>query len=231
MGELSMDKNKLKNREQQVERTIKALEKNNMEALYIPTMEKLIPAVRSLLTAGEKVAVGGSMSLNETGVSDLLRSGEYNFLDRHKEGLSASEVDQVLLDSFSVDSYLASVNAVTEHGELYCADGNSNRVAAILYGPKQVILIVSWDKIVPDLRAAVVRVKTIAAPANAVRLNCDTYCVTHGKCINANCSDEHLMALSAGACEHTICSNYVVFSRQKFPKRIKVLLVGESFGY
>jgi len=226
-----MDKNKRTNREQQVERTIKALKKNNMEAVFIPSMDELLPAVRSLLTAGEKVAVGGSMSLNETGVTELLRSGEYTFLDRNKKGLSPSEVQQVLINSFSVDSYLSSVNAVTEHGELYCADGNSNRVAALLYGPKQVILIVSWDKIVPDLRAAVIRVKNIAAPANAMRLGCDTYCNTHGKCINATVSDDNLMALSAGACEHTICCNYVVFSRQKFAKRIKVLLVGESFGY
>ncbi len=226
-----MDAHKQKIRELQVERTIKALKKNNMEATFIPSMDGLLPAVRSLLKASEKVAVGGSMSLSETGVLDLLRSGEYTFLDRHKEGLSPSEVAQVLLESFAVDTYLASVNAVTEHGELYCVDGNSNRVAAMLYGPKQVILIVSWDKIVPDLRSAVLRVKHIAAPANAVRLNCETYCNTHGKCINSSVSDDHLMALGAGACEHTICSNYVVFSRQKFPKRIKVLLVGESFGY
>ncbi len=226
-----MDTHKRKNREHQVARTIKALKKNNMDALYIPSMEELLPTVRSLLTAGEKVAVGGSMSLSETGVSDLLRSGEYTFFDRYKKGLSPSEHEQVLLDSFTVDSYFASVNAVTEHGELYCVDGNSNRVAAMLYGPKQVILIVSWDKIVPDLRSAVLRVKHIAAPANAGRLNCDTYCTTNGKCINATVSEDNLMALNAGACEHTICSNYVVFSRQKTPKRIKVLLVGESFGY
>ncbi len=226
-----MDDSKRTIREKQVERTIKALKKNNMEAIFIPSKETLLPTVRSLLKKGEKVAVGGSMSLGETGVSDLLRSGEYTFLDRHKEGLSPSEVAQVLLDSFTVDTYLASVNAVTEHGELYCVDGNSNRVAAMLYGPKQVILIVSWDKIVPDLRSAVLRVKHIAAPSNAVRLNCDTHCNTHGKCVNASVSDEHLMALSAGACEHTICSNYVVFSHQKSPKRIKVLLVGESVGY
>ncbi len=226
-----MDKNKRKNRDQQVERTIKALKKNNMEALYIPSVDELLPTVRSLLKRGEKIAVGGSMSLNETGVTDLLRSGEYTFLDRNKKGLSPSEVEQILLESFSVDTFFASANAVTEHGELYCTDGNSNRVAAMLYGPKQVILIVSWDKIVPDLRSAVLRVKHIAAPANTVRLNCDTYCNTHGKCINATVSDDNLMALSAGACEHTICSNYVVFSNQKIAKRIKVLIVGESFGY
>ncbi|HKM05410.1 MAG TPA: lactate utilization protein [Sphaerochaeta sp.] len=226
-----MDKNKRKNREQQVERTIKALIKNNMEAVFIPSMAEILPTVRSLIVPGEKVAVGGSMSLAETGVLEFLRSGEYIFFDRYKKGLSPSEIDQVLLDSFSVDTYFASANAVTEHGELYCTDGNSNRVAAMLYGPKQVILIVSWDKIVPDLRTAIMRVKHIAAPTNAMRLGCDTHCATHGKCLNPTVSDDNLMALSAGACEHTICSNYVVFSNQKYPKRIKVLLVGESFGY
>lgn len=226
-----MDKDKRKNREQQVERTIKALKKNNMEAVYIPSMAEILPTVRSLVVPGEKVAVGGSMSLAETGVLEFLRSGEYIFFDRYKKGLSPSEIAQVLLDSFSVDTFFASANAVTEHGELYCTDGNSNRVAAMLYGPKQVILIVSWDKIVPDLRTAIMRVKHIAAPTNAARLGCDTHCVAHGKCINPTVSDDNLMALSAGACEHTICSNYVVFSNQKYPKRIKVLLVGESFGY
>lgn len=226
-----MDVNKLKNQELRVERTIKALEKNNMEAIFIPSMNGVLPAVRSLLKPGEKIAVGGSASLAETGVLNLLRCGDYTFLDRHAKGLTPGDVAQVLLDSFTVDTYFASANAVTEHGELYCVDGNSNRVAAMLYGPKQVILIVSWDKIVPDLKAAVVRVKQVAAPTNAARLGCDTHCATHGKCLNPTSSDDHLMALGAGACEHTICSNYVVFSHQKFPKRIKVLLVGDSFGY
>ena len=226
-----MDANKRNIRELQVERTIKALTKNNMEAHYIPSMEDLLPKVRTLLKPKEKIGVGGSASLAETGVLDLLRSGEYTFLDRHEKGLSSEEVNQLLMESFTADTYLASANAVTEHGELYCVDGNSNRVAAMLYGPKQVILVVSWDKIVPDLEAAAVRVKQTAAPANAVRLNCDTHCATHGKCLNPTVSDTNLMALGAGACEHTICSNYVIFSHQKFPQRIKVLLVGESFGY
>lgn len=226
-----MDAHKSKIRELQVERTIKALEKNNIEAFFLPSMKDVLPKVKTLLQPGEVVSVGGSASLEETGVLQLLRNGSYEFLDRYKEGLSPQEVQKVFRDSFSSDTYLASANAITEHGELYCVDGNSNRVAALLFGPKQVILIVSWDKIVPDLRAAVIRVKNIAAPTNAVRLGCDTYCSTHGKCMNATVNEDNLMALGAGACEHTICSNYVVFSHQKFPKRIKVLLVGESFGY
>ncbi|MDT4762003.1 lactate utilization protein [Sphaerochaeta sp. PS] len=226
-----MDDYKRKVRELQVERTIKALKKNNMEAEFLPTMEDVLPKVTSLLKPGEKVAVGGSASLEETGVLQALRSGTYEFLDRYKKGLTAEEVQQVFRDSFSADSFLASANAVTEHGELYCTDGNSNRVAAMLFGPKQVILVVSWDKLVPDLGAAVERVKQVAAPANAIRLNADTYCTKNGRCLNPSCSVDNLMALGAGACEHTICANYVVFSHQRVAKRIKVLIVGESFGY
>jgi hypothetical protein len=226
-----MDANKRKNREQQVERTIKALALNNIKASFLPSMEEVLPMVTSLLKKGESVAIGGSMTLKETGVLDLLGNGEYDFHDRYAKGLSPQQIRQVFLDSFSVDTYLASANAITEHGEIYCVDGNSNRVAAMIYGPKQVVLVVSWDKIVPDLASAIVRVKEIAAPANAIRLDTDTYCKKNGRCINPTCSTNNLMALGAGVCEHTICSNYVVFSRQHTADRLKVLIVGESLGY
>jgi hypothetical protein len=226
-----MDANKRKNREQQVGRTIKALEANNIMAAYLPTMQEVIPMVTSLLSKGESVAVGGSVTLQETGVLQLLRNGDYDFHDRYEKGLTSEQVRQVFLDSFSVDTYLASANAITEHGEIYCVDGNSNRVAAMLYGPKQVVLVVSWDKIVPDLATAVERVKQIAAPANAVRFDRDTYCNKHGKCVSPSCHPNHLMALSPGLCEHTICSNHVIFSHQGTKNRIKVLIVGESLGY
>lgn len=219
------------NRTLQVQRTIKALNKNNIDARFIETVQDVVPVVTSLLSKGESVAVGGSVTLKETGVLDLLRNGNYTFFDRYKPGMDKEEVTEVLHKSFFVDTYFASANAVTEHGELYCVDGTSNRVAALLYGPKQVILVVSWDKIVPDLISAILRVKQIAAPSNARRLDTGTYCVESGKCINPNCDERNLMALAAGACEHTICSNYVVFSHQHVPGRMKVFIIGESLGY
>lgn len=226
-----MDANKRKNREQQVGRTIKALKANNIMAAYLPSMDEVIPMVTSLMKKGESVAVGGSITLRETGILDLLGNGDYDFHNRYEKGLTEEQIRQVFLDSFSVDTYFASANAITEHGEIYCVDGNANRVAAMLYGPKQVILVVSWDKIVPDLASAVVRVKETAAPANAVRFDTDTYCNKHGRCVSPTCHPNHLMALSPGLCEHSICSSYVVFSRQKAKDRIKVLIVGESLGY
>lgn len=226
-----MDIHMRKIKELQVERTIKALNKNKMEAHFLPSREEIVPMVQSLITPGDTIGFGGSVSLAETGVLDLLRSGEYTLLDRYKEGISREEERQVFLDSFSADAYFCSANAVTEHGELYCVDGNSNRVAAMLYGPKQVILIVSWDKIVPNLDIAIQRVKHITTPANTVRLGCDTHCATHGKCMSPAVSPDHLMALPAGACANSICANYVVFSHQKTANRMKVLLVADSFGY
>ena len=226
-----MDANKQAIRELQVARTIKALAKNNIDAEFIPSAADVVKHVSQLLRRGETVAVGGSVTLAETGVLDLLRNGEYVFYDRYEKGLSKEHIDEVFQKSFSVDTYLASANALTEHGEVYCVDGKSNRVAALLYGPKQVILIVSWDKIVPDLISAILRVKNIAAPANATRLHTGSFCTESGKCIHPVCDEHHLMALSAGACEHTICSNYVVFSHQQIEGRMKVLIIGESLGY
>lgn len=226
-----MDANKKAIKLLQVERTIKSLAKNNIEAQFVVSVSEVVPTLSTLMKEGESVAVGGSVTLDETGVLSHLRNGSYVFYDRYKKGITKAELDELFLKSFSVDTYLSSANALTEHGEIYCVDGRSNRVSAMLYGPKQVILVVSWDKIVPDLISAILRVKQIAAPANATRLSTGAYCTQNGKCINAGCDDRHLMALSGGACEHTICSNYVVFSHQQIQGRMKVLIVGESLGY
>lgn len=226
-----MDANKKAIKLLQVERTIKSLAKNNIEARFVVSVAEVVPTLSTLMKEGESVAVGGSVTLDETGVLNHLRNGSYVFYDRYKNGITKAELDEVFLKSFSVDTYLSSANALTEHGEIYCVDGRSNRVSAMLYGPKQVILVVSWDKIVPDLISAILRVKQIAAPANATRLSTGAYCTQNGKCINAGCDDRHLMALGSGACEHTICSNYVVFSHQQIQGRMKILIVGESLGY
>lgn len=226
-----MDANLKRNRELQVERTIKALSKNNIDARFIPTANEVVSVVETLLAKGDKVAVGGSVTLFETGILQLLRNGDYKFYDRYAPDLDKAGVEEVLHNSFFTDTYLASANAVTEHGEIYCVDGRSNRVAALLYGPKQVILIVSWDKIVPDLVSAILRVKNISAPSNARRLDTGALCTQSGKCISSTLDERNLMALSAGTCEHTICSNYVVFSHQQVVGRMKVLIVGESLGY
>ncbi len=209
-----------------VQKVMENLRKNRMAVEYVATKEEVLPLVKALLPAGCTVATGGSKTLVETGVMDLLNSGNYRFLDRMAPDLTPEERQQVTLDGGQADVYLCSSNAVTEQGELYNVDGNCNRVSAITFGPKQVIMVVGINKIVPDLNAAIVRVKTIAAPLNTKRLNCDTYCNKTGVC----------MGLEGGmtdgcASPARICCNYVVSGQQRVPDRIRVILVGEELGF
>ena len=101
-----------------------------------------------------------------------------------KEGLSRDDYEKIFRESFSADTYISSANAITENGELYNVDGNSNRVAAICYGPKSVIIIAGYNKIVSDIDEAIGRVKRTAAPANATRLSLQTYCREKGECMS-----------------------------------------------
>lgn len=197
---------------------MKALQKNKMEAYFVPTKEDVVPAVAKLLTPGDVVSVGGSVTLEECGVLRLLRSGEYEFLDRYEEGLSKEELGDLFRDCFFADAYLTSTNAITEKGELFNKDGNGNRVSAMIFGPRSVIVVAGINKIVPDIAAAEERVRTIAAPKNAKRLSCKTPCAVTGDC--ADCRSDA-----------RICCSTVVLHQQRVPGRIKVILVGEELGY
>ena len=172
------------NIEKRARRVIAALKANNMEGWYLPDAAGVREFVEKLIPEGATVANGGSMTLAETGVMDLLASGRYEFLDR--TGLEGEELGRLYRRVFSADWYLASANAVTEAGEIYNVDGNSNRVSALLYGPRSVILVVGVNKLVKNLDEAVRRVKTVSAPKNCERLGCDTYCRRTGVCVAAD---------------------------------------------
>lgn len=212
---------------QQAEAVIEKLERNNMKGYYAASKAEAVEKVAELLHEGDTVAVGGSMSLEEAGVMALLRSGRYQFLDRYAPGLTREETEEIYRRSFFADAYLCSSNAVTMNGELYNVDGNSNRVAAICYGPRSVIMVVGCNKIVRDIPAAVIRVKRRSAPANVARLRCDTPCAKTGACAGIQ---REGMTDGCGV-DGRICCNYLVSARQRVPGRIKVILVGEELGY
>jgi L-lactate utilization protein LutB len=213
-----MDTNKKQIVNKKIEKTLDNLRKNNMQAFYIENKEQLVDKIKELIDEGTTVTCGGSMTLFETGVMEHLRSGRYHLLDRYKPELTPEQVREIYVAAFSSDTYICSSNAITEEGELYNVDGNSNRVAAMIYGPKSVIVVAGYNKIVKDIDEAVARVQSIAAPANAVRLNCKTPCVEVGHCTSCKSKDR-------------ICCNYVVMSQQRHKDRIKVIIVGEEFGY
>lgn len=213
-----MDKNGTWVKEQRIKRTMENLQKNNMDAYLVEDEKDLLEKLKSLIKEGDTVSVGGSMTLFETGVIDFLRSGNYDFMDRYKEGLKREEVKDIFRKSFLCDDYITSSNAVTESGELYNVDGNGNRVAAMIYGPDQVIVIIGVNKIVKDLEAAIERVKYNAAPANTKRLNLNTPCTKVGYCVDCKTDSR-------------ICNDYVLIKRQNVKGRIKVVILNKDLGY
>lgn len=212
--------------EKRFELLLENLRKNNMEAYFAKSKEEVPAIVESLLNEGETITCGGSVTLSECGVTELMKNGKYTFLDRSKPGLTREDVNEIYTKTFSADAYLTSANAVTLAGELINVDGNGNRVAAIVYGPQKVIVIVGANKIVDDVAAGFHRVKTVAAPKNAVRLSCDTPCRTLGHCIFPDGD------IATGcSSEARICAHYQVAGRQRIKNRIKVILCEEQLGY
>ena len=212
-----------------IDKTIENLKKNKMEAYYCDTKEEACELVKTLINKGDVISSGGSVTLKETGVYDIITSSDYNYLDRSAPGLTREEVEEVYRKTFSADAFFTSTNALTENGELYNVDGNSNRVAAILYGPKSVIVVCGINKLVKNIDEAAYRVKTIAAPKNTVRLSCDTYCQKEGKCVSL--LDDSSEFCHGCHSDGRICCNYVVCAQQRHVNRIKVIIIGEEYGY
>ena len=212
--------------ENRIDKVMTNLRRNRMEAYYVPQLSDVLPLVESMISKEDTVAVGGSVTLDQAGVIERLRAGGYRFLDRYDPDLTPEQRVEVLRDSATADVYLTSSNAITELGELYNVDGRGNRVASITFGPKSVIVVVGVNKIVADINEAIRRVKTIAAPLNAKRLQCDTYCCRIGHCqgLDGGMSD-------GCASPSRICSHYLISGMQREANRIKVILVGEECGY
>lgn len=199
--------------------TVKNLRRNNMDAVYVKDAAEMIPVLRSCLPRGAVVTCGGSMTLVETGAREELRrlgkEGAISFLDRDAEG---ADTAYIFRQAFSCDVYVTSTNAVTMDGWLYNIDGNGNRVAAMIFGPKRVIVIAGRQKVVGTKIEAMERLRTVAAPKNARRLHMRTPCVQTGRCMDCMAEDR-------------ICSSYVFLGRQEIPGRIKVILMGEEYGF
>ncbi len=213
-----------------IEKTLANLKKNNFDAFYAENSEQAIEIIRSLLPNGCTVSVGGSVTLQQIGAIDLLKSGTYNFLDRSAAGLTPDDVRTIYQKGYSGDFFLCSSNAVTENGELYNVDGNGNRVSQLCYGAGNVILAVGVNKIVKDYAEAVMRVKTVAAPKNAVRLGLKTYCSENGKCASVAAGNGEKPCEGCRG-ENRICSHYLLSGWQRNADRIKVILINEDLGY
>lgn len=195
---------------------IAALEKRGFDAFFCATMDDLHRKVLELIPAGSSVAWGGSMSLKEAGIPDLVRENGYKLLDRDA-AKTPEEKQELMRQALLCDTYLSSVNAMTENGLMVNIDGNCNRIAAIAFGPRSVILIVGMNKICRDLPAARHRAQSYVAPANGIRLGVELPCTKTGFCHDCHA-------------ENSMCAQIVEMRRNRIAHRIKVLLTPFALG-
>lgn len=213
-----MDQHVLTIYEDKIQRLIKNLESNNMKGTYLKSREELMAYLNAQIQDGSLVSVGGSQTLFELDLISYLRNREIRFLDRYKGELTGDEKKELYRKSFFADFYFSSSNAITVDGHLYNVDHTGNRVAALLYGPEKVFVIVGINKIVDTVEEAIARVRAVAAPANNVRLNRNTPCVKFGSCVDCKVEDR-------------ICNEYTLIKRQAVKDRIDVIILPFELGY
>lgn len=195
----------------------KALEKNGMKAYLVEDAQAARELVNAMIKDHETVCDGGTMTLQETGILDMLNHRDLVFHSHSDPTMTREQSDAEARKAFSADTFIASTNAVTLQGELVNIDGHGSRVSAMIFGPKQVIIVAGYNKIVEDEEAAKKRIREIAAPANSVRLHKQTPCSKTGSCQDCYSKDR-------------ICSSYVKINYDK-EDRIRVILIAEAYGY
>ena len=198
-------------------KVIKNLARRNIEAVYCPTAREAVEKVLEMIPQGSSITWGGSMSIRDIGIpAALADAGKYEVYDRDKAPDRAAATE-IYLKAFSCDYYLSSANAITEDGVIVNIDGTGNRVAAITFGPRNVIFIIGMNKLTQDTDSALARARSLAAPVNTARFDIQTPCKLDGVCHNCLSDD-------------CIC-NYIHYLRHSPKGKHKVILVGESIGY
>jgi len=199
----------------------KALVANNFEVFRAPDLAaagKLVLSAIVPALAPRSVAFGGSMTLIGSGVIDGLRGmAGVEVIDTFDKSASPAELSERRRRALGCDLFFAGTNAVTEAGQLVNLDMIGNRTAPIQFGPAHVVVMVGRNKVVADLEAARARIKTYAAPVNAMRLDKKTPCAKSARCEECKSPER-------------ICNSWGISEKSFPPGRIKVVLIGEDCG-
>jgi hypothetical protein len=199
------------------ENVIAEFEKRNIAGYYCASQQEAVAKALDLAEDDSSVAWGGSMTIRDIGLLEQLKENYYEVFDR-ATAESEAELNKLYHQALGADYYFMSSNAITLDGKLVNIDGRGNRIAALIYGPQNVIVIAGMNKVVADEAAAEKRVRNHAAAINAIRLDQDTPCAKTGECHDCLVDD-------------CICCQKLITRNSRQPGRIKVILVGEELGY
>jgi len=196
---------------------VAALKSRHFDAVYCKNADEARMEALSRIPAGSSVFWGGSMTIRDIGLTAALKeAGDREIYDR--ETVPPAERMAYLQAHYFSDFFLASANALTEDGVILNMDGYGNRVSAMIWGPKKVILLVGINKVAKDFDAALARVRGTAAPINAQRFDIETPCKKSGRCADCKSPD-------------SICGTFTAMRLCKPAGRITVILFGENYGY
>jgi L-lactate utilization protein LutB len=195
---------------------VKNLRSRHFDAYYCANKEEALAKALELIPEGASVGWGGAMSAQQIGLMDALNAGNYNAIDRD-QCKTPEEKEQAAKDSLFADFFLTGANGLSLDGEMVNIDGTGNRVAAIIYGPKAVLVIAGMNKVMDTLDDAITRARTVAAPMNQQRFLLKNPCTVTGTC--ADCKSE--------SC---ICNQIVITRHCRPVGRIKFIIVGEDLG-
>ena len=195
---------------------VKNLENRHFEAYYCSTKEEALEKALSLIPAGSSVSWGGTVTCQQIGLMDAIKTGDYRAVDRDK-AKNFEEREELLRQCLLTDTFLTGANAISMDGQMVNIDGTGNRLAAICFGPKQVVVVAGMNKVTDTLESAIQRARSVASPMNEQRFDFPTPCNVTGVC--ADCKSEKC-----------IC-NHILVTRHSRGNRIKFILVGEDLGF
>lgn len=193
-----------------------ALCARHFDAKYFATAEEAVKEACRLIPRGASVTFGGSMTIRDTGLVAALKAGDYRVFDRDE--VAPEERAAFMREHYFSDFFLASANAISEDGVIYNMDGMGNRVASLIFGPREVLLLVGINKIAKDEASAIARVRGTAAPINAARFDISTPCRKTGRCADCKSPD-------------SICCTLTAMRVCRPAGRIHIILFGEEYGY
>lgn len=192
------------------------LRRHHFDADYFSSIETLKKRLSALLTEYQSFAFGGSTTLEQTGLKAFIIENGNNYIER----LQSSEEEKLASERAALNSdiYFAGINAISGDGQLVNIDKRGNRVGAITFGPKKVVLISSIKKITENLDSAIERAKNTAAVKNCERFKLQTPCIKLGHCMDCESSEN-------------ICFTTVITKRSYPHNRISVFLIDGDYGF
>lgn len=201
----------------QLEAAVEALERNGFSAYLATSREEARSTVLSLVPEGSTVGVGGSVTIRELGLIEELEQRGFKVV-HHWVQAAPEVVDRLRREEVASDVFLCSVNAVTMDGKLVSIDGAGNRVAAMIFGPKRVIVIAGRNKLVRDVGEGLWRARNVAAVMNCKRLGLKTPCVELGRCLDCSSPER-------------ACNVTVILERKPSRADFHVVLVDDELGF